>query len=208
LGHVTARIVENRALKRAAPLGCVALLGCATLLGGCGAVELEGKVFDYMGVSGDRQQADVRMGERAPLMVPPNVSSLPAPSQGTAVATARQDWPDDPEKVRERVIEEKKAKESVAAAEADPINPYAGKETLLDKLFAPKTTVTEAVPDVPEPDASDRVPGTAVAQSRPEPITPHVPQAPLPSRNDEAFNPAAPDGYENVSGGENRNAGF
>ena len=202
MGHTTVRSVENRALKLAAALGCVALLG------GCGGVELEGKVFDYMGVSGDRQQADVRMTQRPPLMVPPNLKKLPEPTQNVSVAAARQDWPDDPERVRKRIVEEKKAKQAEAESAIDPINPYAGKETLLDKMFGGSKTVEEPVADVPEPDASDRVPDTNVAQSRPQPLTPHVPEAPLPSRNDEDFKPQAPGSYDNISGGQNRSAGF
>lgn len=208
MGHVTAKAAGNRRVKLAAALGCVALLGCVTLLGGCGGVEFEGKVFDYMGISGERQEADVRMSERPPLMVPPNLNRLPAPVPSTSVAANRQDWPDDPEKVRKRVIEEKKAQQAAIEAEADPINPYAGKKTLLDKLFARDKTVEEPIADVPEPDASDRVPGSNVAQSDRKPITPHVPQAPLPNRNDEQFKPAAPDSYGTVSGGSNANAAF
>jgi hypothetical protein len=194
LGHFCTIASIGRALA----LGSA--LACAAVLGGCGGVEFEGKVFDYMGVSGSRQQADVQMSERAPLMVPPNLNNLPAPSQGTAVATARQDWPDDPEKVRVRVIEEENAKKSEAEAAADPLNAYAGKKTLLDKLLGNKKTLEEPIPDVPEPDPSDRAP--TVAQSRSAPISPHVPEAPLPDRNDEAFNPAAPDSYNKASSGQ------
>ncbi|MGK2921450.1 MAG: hypothetical protein ACSLE4_01455 [Methyloceanibacter sp.] len=199
MGHVTARTAADRAVKLAAMLGCVALLG------GCGGVEFEGKVFDYMGVSGDRQEGDVRMSERPPLLVPPNLQKLPQPIEGVSVAANRQDWPDDPEKVRKRILEDKKAKQAEVEIEADPINPYAGKETLLDKWLGRDKTVEEPVPDVPEPDASDRVPGTSVAQSRP---APHVPEAPLPDQNDDAFRPAAPDSYNSISAGENRNTGF
>jgi hypothetical protein len=203
LGHFIAIAGSNRVLKLAGVLACVGFLG------GCGGVEFEGKVFDYMGVSGNRQKADPHMTERAPLMVPPNLQKLPEPSQGTAVATARQDWPDDPERVRKRVVEDKQAKQAEAEAKADPMNPYAGKETLLDKLLMPKKTETEPVADVPEPDASDKLPSdSAVAQSRPQPLTPHVPQAPLPNRNDEGFNPAAPDSYQDVSGGQNSSSAF
>jgi hypothetical protein len=203
LGHFIAIAGSNRVLKLAGVLACVGFLG------GCGGVEFEGKVFDYMGVSGNRQKPDPHMTERAPLMVPPNLQKLPEPSQGTAVATARQDWPDDPERVRKRVVEDKQAKQAEAEAKADPMNPYAGKETLLDKLLMPKRTETEPVADVPEPDASDKLPSdSAVAQSRPQPLTPHVPQAPLPNRNDEGFNPAAPDSYQDVSGGQNSSSAF
>ncbi len=180
------------------------MLGCVALLGGCGGVEFEGKVFDYMGVSGDRQEADVRMSERPPLLVPPNLQKLPQPIEGVSVAANRQDWPDDPENVRKRILEDKKAKQAEVEIEADPINPYAGKETLLDKWLG-RDNVEEPVADVPEPDASDRLPSEGVAQARP---APHVPEAPLPDQNDEAFRPAAPDSYNSISAGENRNTGF
>ena len=199
MGHVTARTVANRAVKLAAMLGCLALLG------GCGAVEFEGKVFDYMGVSGDRQEADVRMSERPPLLVPPNLQKLPQPTEGVSVAANRQDWPDDPEKVRKRILDDKQAKQAEVEIEADPINPYAGKETLLDKWLGSDEASEEPVPDVPEPDASDRVPNTGVAESSP---APHVPEAPLPDQNNDAFRPAAPDSYNSISAGENRNTGF
>ena len=90
-------------------------------------------------------------------------------------------------------------------AEADPINPYAGKETLLDKWLGRDKTVEEPVADVPEPDASDRVAAESVAQPRP---APHVPEAPLPSQNNEDFRPAAPDSYNTISRGDNANAAF
>lgn len=202
MGHAIAKAIADRGLKLASALACVVCLS------GCGAVEFEGKVFDYMGISGTRQEADVRMSERPPLMVPPNLNTLPAPGQSVAVATARQDWPDDPEKVRKRQVEEKQAKQAAVEAESDPLNPYAGKETLLDKLFKRNKTVEEPVADVPEPDASDQPStGNAVAQNR-KPLTPHVPQAPMPDRNEDGFTPGAPGSYENVSGGENSNAAF
>ncbi len=200
MGYIAIIGARNLALKLGA-------LACVAVLGGCGGVELEGKVFDYAGLSGDRKQVDPQMSTRAPLMVPPSVQTLPTPTQARSVAAARQDWPDDPEKVRTRIIEEKEAVKAEAEADADPINPYAGKETLLDQLFGGKKTVEEPVPDVPEPDASDQLPGNTVA-SQSGGQAPHVPQAPLPSQNQDAFNPAAPDSYRNVSGGQNSSAAF
>ena len=200
MGHFAAIGTGKRVLRLAAALGCVALLG------GCGGVEFEGKIFDYAGISGTGPEPDPTMTERAPLMVPPNVASLPAPTQSRSVAASRPDWPDDPEKVRTRVIEEKKTATAEAEAEADPMNPYAGKETLLDKLLSRDKTVEEPIPDVPEPDASDRAPTSVATQSGPQ--APHVPQAPLPDRNQEGFNPSAPENYRNVSGGQNRNVAF
>ena len=172
-----------------------AMLACVAFLGGCGGVELEGKVFDYAGLSGKvgGPKADPTMSARAPLMVPPSTRSLPAPTETRSVAATRQDWPDDPEKVRVREVEQQQAAVAEAEAAADPLNAYAGKETLLDKLFNrnKKTTIEEPVPDVPEPDASDVVPGSAVAARR-QPITPHQSQAPIPGQNREAFQPAQP----------------
>lgn len=194
MGHITAIAFADRASKLAGALACVALLG------GCGGVEFQGKIFDYMGVSGDRQTPDVQMAERPPLTVPPNLHKLPPPSQGAAVATARPDWPEDPERVRKRVVEENNAKQAEVEAEADPINPYAGKPTLLDKLFSRKKTVEEPVADVPEPDASDRVVDNKTV-SQPKGLQPHVPEAPLPNRNNEDFHPDAPNSYKNVNSG-------
>jgi hypothetical protein len=203
LGHFAATSYIDRALKLAGVLVCVLVLG------GCGAVEFEGKIFDYMGVSGTPgQEADVQMSARPDLMLPPNLNTLPQPGTG-ATATARQDWPDDPERVRKRVATVEAKKKAEQEAELDPLNPYAGKETLLDKLFKRDKPEEEPIVDVPEPDPSDRLPqDNAVADSRPKPLTPHVPQAPLPDRNDEAFKPANPGSYGNVSSGQNDAAAF
>jgi hypothetical protein len=178
-------------------LRLAAAFACALALAGCGGVEFQGKVFDYMGLSGDRQHSDPQMADRAPLLVPPNVSQLPPPGPGVAVATARPDWPNDPEKVRKKIVTEKKAKESEAEAKADPLNPYAGKPTLLDKLFARNKTEEEPVADVPEPDPSDARPQDREVASAPKKgLAPHVPQAPLPQ---DALTPSTPDSYGRVS---------
>jgi hypothetical protein len=192
LGRFAAITRADRAPRLAAALACTLLLG------GCGGIEFQGKVFDYMGLSGDRKQADVRMNARAPLMVPPNLQALPAPGPGSAVATARQDWPDDPERVQKRVVAAKKAKESEAEAKADPINPYAGKPTLLDKLFKRSKTEEAPLADVPEPDPSDRIQEEGAVAARPAPLTPHVPHAPLPAT---AVQPATPDSYSRATEG-------
>lgn len=183
------------------------MLACATLLGGCGGVELEGKVFDYAGISGKvgAPKVDPTMSARAPLMVPPNTQSLPAPTETRSVAATRQDWPDDPEKVRVREVEQQKAVVAEAEAAAEPLNAYAGKETLLDKVFqgVKKKRIEEPVPDVPEPDASDALPGqSSTVATRSQPITPHQTQAPLPDQNRQAFEPKTPDSFESGSGAQ------
>jgi hypothetical protein len=112
----------------------------ATLaLGGCGGVQFEGKVFDYMGISDKGQEPDVKMAERPPLLLPPDTKALPQPGNGVAVATARQDWPQNPELVQKQVANaqaDAKAKEEAAN---DPINPYAGKPTSRSRRTRPRT---------------------------------------------------------------------
>jgi hypothetical protein len=81
------------------------LVASALLLGGCSdGVELNGKIFDWMGVSPAAQEArtsEPKLAERAPLVMPPNSNRLPEP--GSGVEPANIAFPDDPEqrKVRE-----------------------------------------------------------------------------------------------------------
>jgi hypothetical protein len=192
LGHRQAIIRADRAC------GLAVAFACTLVLGGCGGVEFQGKIFDYMGVSGDRKQPDVRMSERPPLLLPPNPQALPEPGMGVAAATARPDWPTDPERVKQRVAKEQKAKAAELEAINDPLNPYAGKPTLLDKLFGKQKTDDGSIADVPEPDPSDQRPEEAeesVATARPGPLSPHVPQAPIPGmpEPDDRINPVRPD---------------
>lgn len=194
MGHAKAISGSDRALRLAAAFVCTLALG------GCGGVEFQGKVFDYMGISGDRsQQGDPRMAERPPLLLPPNPKALPQPGTGVAVATARQDWPDDPERVRNRIAKQKAAEEAKQAAEDDPNNPYAGKPTLLDQVLGRnRGAEEEPIIDAPEPDPSDKRPeDRAVASSGPKALTPHVPQGP--ATGQDPFHPATPDSYKGMS---------
>jgi hypothetical protein len=191
LGHITHESSPTRAALLAAALG-------ATLaLGGCGGVQFEGKVFDYMGVSSiGGQQADVKMVERPPLLLPPDTKALPPPSQGVAVATARADWPQNPEVAQEQVIQAKKDERFKEEAKRQPLNPYIGKPNLFTRWFQ-KPKQADLLEDVPEPDPSDKAPeGGAVAQTTtPKPLTPPVPDAEIP--DDSLFHPTAPDTYKN-----------
>jgi hypothetical protein len=164
-------------------------------LGGCGGVQFEGKVFDYMGLSDKGQQADVKMAERPPLLLPPDTKALPQPGNGVAVATARQDWPQNPELVQKQVANAQADAKAKDEAAKDPINPYAGKPTLLDKWLG-KDAEPIPVDDVPEPDPSDK-PAEEVAQAKPKPLTPHVNQDLTPT--EDLFHPAAPDTYTNTN---------
>jgi hypothetical protein len=81
-------------------LSALALSGCAD------GVDLNGKVFDWMGISPAAQEArrfEPKVADRAPLVLPPDVSRLPTPGSETPPAAPQVAWPDDPEqrKVRE-----------------------------------------------------------------------------------------------------------
>ena len=102
--------------------GAIVALGVVMLCGslaGCGSVALEGKVFDWMGVSESAQAAakrEPKLADRSPLVLPPDTSRLPPPDAegqpGTspivtgAVAPASapganpQAWPQDPDKLK------------------------------------------------------------------------------------------------------------
>jgi hypothetical protein len=68
-------------------LSAVAILVAVLALSGCDSIALEGKAFDWLGISGsalDEKRRDPTMAERAPLVVPPSVTRLPAPGSGKA----------------------------------------------------------------------------------------------------------------------------
>ena len=57
----------------------LALKGC----GGVDGIELNGKLFDWLGVSDAAQQkSEPKMADRAPLVLPPSVNRLPEPGSG------------------------------------------------------------------------------------------------------------------------------
>jgi len=99
------------------PLRAVLAAAFALTLSACapGDVALEGKVFDAIGVAGTQQGGGrhVRLADRAPLVVPPDASRLPAPgetgSTGDDVLAAIDD--PDRKKVQTRSELEKKQAE-------------------------------------------------------------------------------------------------
>ena len=71
--------------RRQGALAVAAFALSAFALSACDSLNLEGKVFDWMGISGsalDQKNRDPQMADRAPLVVPPNVSRLPEPGSG------------------------------------------------------------------------------------------------------------------------------
>lgn len=88
------------------PVRAVTLAGClglAALAGGCAGidgVELQGGVFDALGVSGSSNQkrlADVKVEPRQALVLPPSTDQLPSPDSGAVAAVTGESWPVDPE---------------------------------------------------------------------------------------------------------------
>lgn len=93
----------SRAAKRFKSLAISSCLAVAVSLSGCGGfdgVELQGGVFDALGVSGSGQKrmADVKVEPRPGLVLPPSAEKLPEPVTGSiAAAPQGEAWPVDPE---------------------------------------------------------------------------------------------------------------
>lgn len=65
-----------------AAVAVAAALGLSAC-GGVDGLQLEGKIFDWMGVSSASETAaEPKVAERAPLVIPPSVSRLPEPGSG------------------------------------------------------------------------------------------------------------------------------
>jgi hypothetical protein len=87
--------------------GLMALGLAAFALGGCapGDVELNGKIFDAVGLSGGQKTGSIpKVAERAPLVVPPSLQRLPEPGSVPPVTDAN--FPVNPE----QTVDQKQAK--------------------------------------------------------------------------------------------------
>lgn len=83
--------------------GVIAMVSAAALLlGGCSAgdVELNGKVFDYLGVSPSAQTKtkEPKLADRGGLVVPPSLDRLPAPGSEAAAEDAQLAEINDPDR--------------------------------------------------------------------------------------------------------------
>ncbi|MGE0767376.1 MAG: hypothetical protein AB7L90_12990 [Hyphomicrobiaceae bacterium] len=83
-------------------IALLALPGC----GGIDGVELNGKVFEAVGLTGalGGKKSEPKTEQRAPLVLPPSTERLPEPGESVAppapVQTAQAAWPNDPDKQR------------------------------------------------------------------------------------------------------------
>jgi hypothetical protein len=83
------------ALSAAAMIASGGLSGC-----GFDGVELNGAVFDYLGVSAAAQAqktGEPQVAARPGIVLPPNLERLPEPGTGENMTTASVAWPDDPD---------------------------------------------------------------------------------------------------------------
>ncbi len=87
-------------------LRLAAVVAVGLLASGCsmGDVELNGGIFDLMGVSSKTQARarEPKLAQRAPLVLPPNSDRLPDPEAGgpQVAAAGDQNWPVDPDQKR------------------------------------------------------------------------------------------------------------
>jgi hypothetical protein len=75
-------------LKTFVKFACAAVAAAA--LSGCGLddIQLNGKIFDAVGMNTGSVQKEAKVAERAPLVVPPGLDKLPVPGANGAAAEA------------------------------------------------------------------------------------------------------------------------
>ena len=91
--------------SRSKSLITAVVLALAAVAGGCSAgdVELNGSIFDKLGVGSNSQVSnrDPKLSDRQNLVLPPNLERLPVPGSGSAEETqSAQAFPVDPEQRR------------------------------------------------------------------------------------------------------------
>lgn len=87
---------------------------CALALGGCAAdeVELNGKIFDAMGLNAKSKTTEPKLAARAPLVMPPNPERVPEPGlppEGQATDLAALQDPDTTAKTSRAELERQQA---------------------------------------------------------------------------------------------------
>jgi len=89
-------------------------LGLAAGLSGCSGydgVELQGGIFDALGVSAatKTKASEPKVARRNSLVIPPDTKALPAPGSGQIASQGAQSWPTNPEdaKIAKAAFKEK-----------------------------------------------------------------------------------------------------
>jgi hypothetical protein len=93
------------------PLLMAVVISPALALGGCfEGTEVNGKIFDLLGVSTssqERARAEPKMTPRSGLVLPPDAQRLPAPGSDDTVVAASVTSLNDPEKVKANAAAER-----------------------------------------------------------------------------------------------------
>jgi hypothetical protein len=87
---------------------------CAIALAGCSAddVELNGKIFDAVGLNQKQSTREPKLAERAPLVMPPDLARVPEPGtppEAVANEVAALQDPDTVAKTSQKELERKQA---------------------------------------------------------------------------------------------------
>jgi len=94
------KAIRRSAGPLAVSVALLALPGC----GGVDGVELNGKVFEAVGLTGalGGKKEEPKTEVRSPLVLPPSSERLPEPGENSAPAPVQtaQAWPNDPDKQR------------------------------------------------------------------------------------------------------------
>jgi hypothetical protein len=92
-GNLSRQSVGLRAVR-------FAVVPVLALLGGCAdEIQLQGKIFDVVGLGANAQKSgDPKMAERAPLVLPPNNDRIPEPGTPAEAAATDVATLDDPDK--------------------------------------------------------------------------------------------------------------
>jgi len=98
--RATAGALPGRLRSSFAAAGCAVVLGLAGCSGSDMGIEMNGKIFDAVGLSGQAKKAsEPKLAERGPLVPPPRTDQLPSPDSAVA-STGHMAWPNDPDKKR------------------------------------------------------------------------------------------------------------
>jgi hypothetical protein len=93
-------------------LATAAMLGATLALGGCAdSMDVNGKIFDWMGVSSaamEQKKREPQLAARTPLVLPPNAERLPEPGSGQTSSSELAAL-NDPEEVKARKAKEREA---------------------------------------------------------------------------------------------------
>lgn len=103
--------ISGRLGARAA---CAAVIACALAFGGCAAddIELNGKIFDAVGLNNKSKSAEPKLAARAPLVMPPSPDRVPEPGtppEGLAMDVASLQDPDAKAKTSREELERQQA---------------------------------------------------------------------------------------------------